>query len=88
MMVFDKNIALVCFFIMFFLDFFRFLILIRGSFGHVLGIEHQFFVIEKSEFNEHLHFFDIVIDCLIDKSIFRFKKNAKTIGKRTLENLG
>ena len=45
--VFDEHFAFVSFFIEK-VVFFLFCILIRGSFGDVLGIENRFVVIEKS----------------------------------------
>ena len=60
---------------------FRFFILFWGSFGVVLGIENQFFVIDKSKFqNLEKIFVDRKIDFLIEKSILRLK-NAKNIKK-------
>ena len=62
-------------------QFFRFIILIPGSFGDVLGIENQFYAIENSNFDNLLHLF------LTSESIFRLKNRffdlnkAKTHGK-------
>ena len=57
--------------------FFRFVILIRGSFGDVLDIENQFYSNEKS--NSYIYFFEFKIDVLIEKSILDLKTQKKNM---------
>ena len=59
----------------------RFVVLIRGSFGDVLGIENQFFDIEKSNIYEFCIFFDLKISFFSWKINFSIKKTLKNIKK-------